>query len=71
MAALPDRFAQIAARSGKGKDSPQIFLRADRTLDYGRVMGVMGALNHAGLNRVALVTMGESVGESGSEAEAQ
>ena len=64
MAALPDQLAQIAAKSGKGKDGPQIFLRADRALDYGRVMAVMGALNHAGLNRVALVTMGES--EAGS-----
>jgi len=59
MAALPDQLTQIAAKSGKGKDSPQIFLRADKALDYGRVMAVMGALNHAGLNRVALVTMGE------------
>ncbi|KRB82949.1 protein TolR [Sphingomonas sp. Root710] len=64
MAALPDQLAQIAAKSGKGKDGPQIFLRADKALDYGRVMAVMGALNHAGLNRVALVTMGES--EEGS-----
>ena len=65
MAALPDRLAQIAARSGKGKDSPQIFLRADKALDYGRVMAVMGALNHAGLNRVALVTLGESAAPAG------
>ena len=64
MAALPEQLAQIAAKSGKGKDGPQIFLRADKALDYGRVMAVMGALNHAGLNRVALVTMGES--EAGS-----
>ncbi len=60
MAALGEQFAQIAARSGKGKDSPQVFLRADKALDYGRVMAVMGELNRAGLNRVALVTMGES-----------
>jgi biopolymer transport protein TolR len=57
VAALPDLFAQIAARSGSGKQSPQIFLRADKALDYGRVMAVMGELNRAGLNRVALVTM--------------
>jgi len=65
MPALADQFAQIAAQSGKGKDGPQIFLRADRGLDYGRVMAVMGALNHAGLNRVALVTMGEGAGDGG------
>ena len=62
MSGLPDQLASIAATTGKGKDSPQIFLRADRALDYGRVMAVMGALNHAGLNRVALVTLGESEG---------
>jgi len=67
ISAMDARFAEIAVKSGKGKDSPQIFLRADRGLDYGRVMAVMGALNHAGLNRVALVTMGES-GAGGDEA---
>ncbi len=66
IAAMDAQFAEIAARSGKGKDSPQIFLRADRALDYGRVMAVMGALNHAGLNRVALVTMGEGGGGESS-----
>jgi biopolymer transport protein TolR len=60
MTALPDQLAQIAAKQGTGKASPEVFLRADKALDYGRVMGVMGALNHAGLNRVALVTEGES-----------
>ena len=42
-------------------DGPQITLRADRGLDYGRVMAVMGELNRAGLNRVALITNGGSV----------
>ena len=55
---LPDRLAQIAGKGSPDKP-PQIFLRADRGLDYGRVMRVMGELNHAGLNRVALVTVGE------------
>ncbi|HYC95901.1 MAG TPA: biopolymer transporter ExbD, partial [Sphingomicrobium sp.] len=36
----------------------RIYLRADRGLDYGRVMQVMGELNRAGLNRVALVSVG-------------
>ncbi|WP_380872885.1 protein TolR [Sphingomonas sp. DBB INV C78] len=58
-ATLADQLGRIAATRGKGKDSPQIFLRADRGLDYGRVMRVMGELNRAGLNRVALVTAGE------------
>lgn len=40
--------------------SPQIMLRADKGLDYGMVMSVMGELNRAGLNRVSLVTTGSS-----------
>ncbi|MGK6324575.1 protein TolR [Sphingomonas sp. DT-51] len=56
--ALPSRLAAIAA-TGKDSQPPQVFLRADRGLDYGRVMRAMGELNRAGLNRVALVTVGE------------
>lgn len=51
---LPQRLADIAAKGGT--QSPQVYLRADRQLDYGEVMGVMGEINRAGLNRVALVT---------------
>ena len=39
-----------------GGDGPDITLRADRALDYGRVMAVMGELNRAGLNRISLIT---------------
>lgn len=55
---LPDRLQQLASKAEGGKP-PQIFLRADKSLDYGRVMRVMGELNRAGLNRVALVTIGD------------
>ena len=37
---------------------PQVVLRADRGLDYGRVMAVMGELNRAGFNAISLVTTG-------------
>jgi len=57
-AILPDVLRQIAAKAEAGKP-PQVLLRADRTLDYGRVMRVMGELNLAGLNRVSLVTVGD------------
>jgi len=47
----------LTAKAPKaGAEGPQVFLRADRALDYGRVMGVMGELNRAGLNKVSLVT---------------
>lgn len=54
---LPARLAAIAERGGE--EPPQIYLRADRTLEYGTVMRVMGELNRAGLNRVSLVTTGD------------
>ena len=52
--ALGERFATIAAA-----EPPQVYLRADRTLDYGAVMRVLGELNRAGLNKVALVSVGD------------
>ena len=55
---LPDALADIAARASADQP-PQVLLRADSALDYGRVMRVMGELNRAGLNRVALVTNAE------------
>jgi biopolymer transport protein TolR len=58
-AALPDELTRIAARQVGGQP-PQVFLRADRSLDYGRVMGVMGELSRAGLTRVALVTVDDA-----------
>ena len=55
---LPDVLAQVAQKGEDGKP-PQVFLRADKGLDYGKVMRVMGELNRAGLNRVALLTVGK------------
>ena len=57
-AALPGRLAAIAAEPAP-PEGRRIYLRADKGLDYGRVMRVMGELNQAGLNRVALVSVGE------------
>ena len=55
--ALPQKLAQIAA-SPQPSEGRRVYLRADKGLDYGRVMRVMGELNRAGLNRVALVSVG-------------
>lgn len=57
-AALAGRLAAIAAEPAP-PEGRRIYLRADKGLDYGRVMRVMGELNQAGLNRVALVSVGE------------
>lgn len=61
-AALPQRLAAIAGEPAPA-EGRRIFLRADRGLDYGRVMRVMGELNRAGLNRVALVSTAEGGGQ--------
>jgi len=49
-----ERLAALP-RDAAGKP-PQVTLRADKTLDYGRVVAVMGELNHAGFNSIQLVT---------------
>ena len=38
------------------KDTETLYLKADRTVPYGRVAGVMGALREAGITNVGLVT---------------
>ena len=50
---LPQALESLPRGGGEG---PDITLRADRALDYGRVMAVMGELNRAGLNRISLIT---------------
>lgn len=52
---LPDRLAGLGCDTGEGRP---VTLRADRVLDYGRVMAVMGELNRAGCNQISLVTHG-------------
>ncbi|MGZ3199749.1 MAG: ExbD/TolR family protein [Croceibacterium sp.] len=53
---LADRLAALH----HGGKAPLVTLRADRGIDYGRVMAVMGELNHAGFNSISLVTNGSS-----------
>jgi biopolymer transport protein TolR len=58
----PARFAGRLAALPPGADGkpPQVTLRADTALDYGKVVAVMGELNRAGFNSIQLVT-GSSV----------
>ena len=64
----PGTLASRIAALPRGADGqpPLVTLRADRGLDYGRVIGVMGDLNHAGITRISLVTLG--VGGNGTTA---
>ena len=52
---LADRLAAIPP--GPDGKLPLVTLRADKALDYGRVMAVMGELNRAGFSSISLVTM--------------
>ncbi len=38
------------------KHDARIYVRGDRNIDYGKVMHVVGAINHAGYTKVALIT---------------
>ena len=52
---LGERLADVPRTGG---EEPDVVLRADRALDYGLVMSVMGELNRAGFSRISLVTGG-------------
>lgn len=52
---LPERLSALQTGGG---DEPVVTLRADTSLDYGRVMAVMGELNRSGFNSISLVTNG-------------
>ena len=59
-ALAPGGLAQTLAQVPPGPDGkrPQVTLRADRSLEYGTVIGVMGELNRAGFTAISLVTSG-------------
>jgi biopolymer transport protein TolR len=50
-----DLVTKLKAISENGYDQ-RIFVRGDKTVDYGKVMRVMGLLNAAGFTRIGLVT---------------
>ena len=54
----PGGLAERLSRFSRGDDGklPLVTLRADRSLDYGRVIAVMGELNRAGFTAITLVT---------------
>ncbi|WP_055038227.1 protein TolR [Blastochloris viridis] len=55
IAELVPKLQAIAQARGGGQDE-RVFVRGDKTVDYGTVMKVMGRLSAAGFRRVALVT---------------
>ena len=63
---LHERAAQ-AATQGDGQ-LPEVQLRADEAVPYGRVVEVMGLAQQAGLNRLGFVTEAKSPTTRGGEA---
>jgi biopolymer transport protein TolR len=53
------RLVPLLTAMTKNKDDRRIYLRADKSLDYGDVMRVLGAINAGGFDKVALITVNE------------
>ena len=52
--ALPAKLA--ALRTARADEDARVYVRADRSLDYGSVMRVVGEVSSAGFKKVALVS---------------
>lgn len=55
-----DRLVALLTSMTNNDPERRIYIRADQTLDYGRVMGVLGAINGAGFRKVALISDAKS-----------
>lgn len=62
---LQDQLAAILDTRTDGDKGTRVYLRADKTVDYGDLMGVMNDLRDAGYLKIALV--GIEVGTSFNE----
>ena len=51
-----DRLVALLGSLTNNDPDRRIYIRADQGLDYGDVMGVLGAINGAGFRKVALVS---------------
>lgn len=50
---LADKLQAIIGTNSK---DPKIFIKGDKSINYGTIMEVMGAINRAGFKKVVLVT---------------
>jgi biopolymer transport protein TolR len=63
---LPARLVAVTQRNKEAR----IFVRGDRGVDYGTIMGVVNAINRAGFVKVALVTDSAPAGQRAQAASA-
>ena len=61
---LENLIPRLAAIT-ENKTDTRIYIRGDRSIDYGQVMRVMGRINAAGFTRVALITETPKIGADG------
>lgn len=54
-----NRLIPLLNAMTEGKDDRRIYLRADKSLDYGRVMKILGSINAGGFQKVALISVGQ------------
>ena len=64
--ALKDLQAKLKAVTGEKKDT-RIFVRGDKSVDYGKIMQVVGEINAAGFGKVALITEAASAPSADKE----
>jgi biopolymer transport protein TolR len=64
--ALEKLVPRLAAITDNKPDT-RIYLRGDKTVDYGRIMDVMARVNSAGFTRLALVSELPRKGEAGKK----
>lgn len=51
-----DRLINLLSAMTENDQDRRIFIRADQSLNYGKVMDILGALNKAGFRKVALLS---------------
>ncbi|NQZ14983.1 MAG: protein TolR [Alphaproteobacteria bacterium] len=50
------RLIQILGVKANNDPDKRIYIRADKSMDYGKVMDVLGSINKAGFQKVALIS---------------
>jgi len=51
-----DRLISLLTAMSDGNTERRIYIRGDKVLAYGKVMKIIGAVNSAGFNKVALIS---------------
>ncbi|MCK6418989.1 MAG: protein TolR [Alphaproteobacteria bacterium] len=50
------RLVPLLQAMTEGQEDRRIYIRGDQSLDYGKIMSIIGAVNAAGFNKVALIS---------------